>query len=68
MPAPSPGPELSSIASAVDELAGRVTRIAEESAGTELDWLASNLFDVERSLLDAGRRLEAVKANLRSRD
>jgi len=53
----SPGPELSSITTALSDITRRVTAIAEQSQGTRLDWLSSTLFDVERSLVDATRRL-----------
>lgn len=56
----SPGPELSSIATALGEITRRVTAIAERSVGSELDWLSSSLFDAERSLVDATRRLSAA--------
>jgi len=63
----SPGPELSSITTALGEITRRVTTIAERSQGTELDWLSSTLFDVERSLLDATRRLSSATTSLRQR-
>jgi hypothetical protein len=63
-----PGPELSSITTALGDITRRVTAIAEQSQGTELDWLSSTLFDVERSLVDATRRLSAATTALRTRD
>jgi len=63
----SPGPELSSITTALGEITRRVTTIAERSQGTELDWLSSTLFDVERSLRDATRRLSSATTSLRQR-
>jgi hypothetical protein len=48
-----------------DELAARVTRIAEQSDGGELDWLVTDLFEVERSLGEARRRLHRVGERLR---
>jgi len=68
-PAPSsPAPELSSITTALADITRRVTTIAERSQGTELDWLASTLFDVERALKDATRRLSSATTALRNRD
>jgi hypothetical protein len=66
--AASPRAELSSIATALDDLAGRVTRIAEASAGTDLDWLATDLYEAERSLGEARRRLARAGERLRRRD
>ncbi|HEX7277184.1 MAG TPA: hypothetical protein VF244_07390 [Acidimicrobiales bacterium] len=64
----SPGPELSSITTALSDITRRVTTIAERSQGTELDWLSSTLFDVERSLVDATRRLSSAITTLGKRD
>ena len=64
----SPGPELSSITTALGDMTRRVTAIAERSQGTELDWLSSTLFDVERALVDATRRLSLATTALRSRE
>lgn len=61
----SPQAQLSSITTALDDLARRVTEIAEQSTGTELDWLATDLFEVERSLGEARRRLTRVGERLR---
>ena len=49
--------ELSSLATALDELARRITAIAEALAGTASDDVAAGLFDVERALGAARRRL-----------
>ena len=49
--------ELSSLATALDELARRITAIAESLAGTASDDVAAGLFDVERALGAARRRL-----------
>ena len=67
-PSSSPGPELSSITTALSDITRRVTAIAERSEGSELDWLASTLFDVERALIDATRRLSSATTALRNRD
>ncbi len=64
---PNPAPELSSISTALDDLRRRVTAIAEGASGTDLDWVASNLFEVERSLGEAGRRLGTVMAGIAKR-
>ncbi|MDQ1374049.1 MAG: hypothetical protein QOJ09_1387 [Actinomycetota bacterium] len=53
----APTAELSSLATALDELTGRVTRIADELTGTEHDLMAGELFEVERALGAAQRRL-----------
>jgi len=63
---PGPGPELSSITTALGDITRRVTAIAERSQGGELDWLSSTLFAVERSLIDATRRLSSATTALRS--
>jgi hypothetical protein len=56
----SAGPELSSVATALDDLTRQVTRIAEELAGAEREDLGKELFEAERALLGAGRRLAKV--------
>ena len=58
--------EISSLTTALQELARRVTAIAERSAGTESDRLAQELFEVERALGEALRRLSAVSQSLGS--
>jgi hypothetical protein len=57
-----PGAQLSSMATALDELAARLTALADASAGTDDDWAAKELFEVERSLGEARRRLAKVTA------
>ena len=57
--------ELSSLASLLDDLTRRVTDIAERSSGTDDDWLAVELFQVERSLGEARRRLAPVGDRMR---
>jgi hypothetical protein len=52
-----PGPELSSISTALEDLLRRVTAMAEEMTGTEADAVAQELFAVERSLGATHRRL-----------
>lgn len=59
--------ELSSLATALEELRRRITAIAERRAGdfTEPDELATALFEVERSLGDAVRRLQRAVDRMR---
>lgn len=57
VPAAVPGAELSSLATALDDLTRRVTAIAESLADTQADWVAHDLFAVERSLRAGHRRL-----------
>ena len=52
--------ELSSIRTALEELTQRITGLAEGHSGDEDDPLAQGLFDVERVLGDALRRLERI--------
>jgi len=63
--AASPQAELSSIATALDELSRRVTAIAERSAGTDLDWLATDMYEGERALREARRRVDRSVGRLR---
>ncbi len=51
--------ELSSLATALDELTRRVTALAEGVANEQHD-LATELYEVERSLNGARRRLSKV--------
>ena len=64
-PATVPGPELSSVATALDDLTRRLTAIAEGLANTQADWVAQDLFAVERSLHAAHRRLTTLNERLR---
>jgi hypothetical protein len=59
-PTTGAGAQLSSVATGLAELTARVTDIAEALARTDRDDLAAELFEVERSLLTAGRRLTKV--------
>lgn len=52
-----PRAELSSVATALDELARRVTAIAEGMSRSRDENLAVELYEVERSLTGARRRL-----------
>lgn len=58
---PGAAAELSSLRTALGELADRITAIAEHHQGTEADTLAQDLFQVERSLREGLRRLEAAQ-------
>lgn len=51
---------LSSVSSALGELTARVTAIAEQLSGTTRDDQAAALYEVERSLTAATRRLDQV--------
>jgi hypothetical protein len=64
-PAAIPAPELSSVATALDELTRRVTAMGEGLANTQADWVAQDLFAVERSLRAAHRRLLTLNERLR---
>jgi hypothetical protein len=52
--------ELSSVSTAVEELLKRVTEIAEGLAPLERDAVGPDLYDVERSLRSAQRRLRRI--------
>jgi hypothetical protein len=54
---PASSAELSSIATALDELTRRLVAIADQAASEHDDETASELFAVERALKGAGRRL-----------
>jgi hypothetical protein len=69
-----PGPELSSMTATLQDVARRVVALAEGSAGTEADTVvgpsgtrsvSQELFEVERSLNEAVRRLSALTDALR---
>ena len=60
----SAGPELSSITSALEGLNQRITALAESLHGTERDDLGAALFEVERSLDTALRRLDKIVSAL----
>ena len=55
-----PTAELSSLATALDELTGRVTAMANDLSGSPRDDVAVELFEVERSLVGARRRLARI--------
>lgn len=64
-PVPVPAPELSSLATALEDLTKRVTAIAEGLANTDADWAAQDLFAVERSLRAGHRRLSTLNERVR---
>lgn len=49
--------ELSSVATALEELLGRVTGIADDIARSQQETLSTELYEVERTLSTAHRRL-----------
>lgn len=59
--------ELSSIATALDELTRRLTAHAEAADADKDDETAKELFAIERALLGAGRRLSRLTATLKRR-
>jgi hypothetical protein len=52
--------DLSSISSALDELRSRIEAIADRARDQRQDDVASTLYDVERALTGAVRRLDTV--------
>jgi len=52
--------ELSTVATQIDDLIARVTEVAERHHGTDEDAVAVRLFEVERSLMSAGRGLQSA--------
>jgi len=61
----SAGPELSSVATALGELTDRIGELAERLAREARDDLATALYEVERSVAAASRRLESMVDELR---
>lgn len=58
-------PQLSSVSTALSELTERVTALAESLSSSQREDLAAALYEVERALTSAGRRLDQVVAELR---
>jgi hypothetical protein len=56
--------ELSSLATSLEDLVRRVTGIADSLAGTERDSVAGSLYEVERTLGEAARRLTRLVDSL----
>lgn len=52
--------ELAPLATALDELTQRITVLAESYGGANDDQLSTELFEIERSLLQAARRLDRL--------
>lgn len=52
--------ELSTVSTQIDELVARITEVAERFHGTDEDAVAVRLFEVERSLMSAGRNLRSA--------
>ncbi len=57
-------PELSSMSTALDDLARRVGAMADDLAGEQREQLTAALFEVERSLRNAQRRLSKLVDDL----
>ena len=60
LPSSSPAAELSSLATALDELSQRVTAIADAYAAARRDDLAGELYSAERALSGVRRNLRRV--------
>lgn len=58
-------PQLSSVSTALTELTARIASLGEELSGHQRDDVASALFEIERSLATAGRRLDQLVTDLR---
>lgn len=56
--------QLSSLSTALDDLTERITALADGYQGTPRDDVASDLYDVERNLHAAARRLRSLVARL----
>ena len=57
--------ELSALATTLDDLTARVTSAADRYQGTPRADVADGLYEVERSLLSAARKLERVLRTMR---
>ena len=55
--------ELSSAATLLDDLTGRVGRLAMDAASHDDELVAGELFEVERSMTAATRRIERLLRN-----
>jgi hypothetical protein len=56
----TPRAELSSLATGMDELLSRVTAIAEQLHGPDQEVVGPELYEVERTLRSAQRRLSRI--------
>jgi hypothetical protein len=54
------GSQLASLATALDELTTRITGLAERYGGSNDDQVSTELFEIERSLQQAVRRLDRL--------
>ncbi|MFL6206303.1 MAG: hypothetical protein ACJ739_13240 [Acidimicrobiales bacterium] len=52
--------QLSSLSTALDDLSKRVTELADQFQGSPREDVAADLYEVERHLASAGRRLRSV--------
>jgi len=52
--------QLSSLSTALDDLSRRVTELADQLKGSPREDVAADLYEVERHLMAAGRRLKSV--------
>jgi hypothetical protein len=52
--------QLTSVGTALDELTRRVTELAETYAGSAEEQVAGELYEIERTLQQAARRLERI--------
>jgi hypothetical protein len=57
--------ELSALASTLDDLANRVTAVADRYRTSTRPDVAEGLYEVERSLITASRQLERVVRSMR---
>jgi len=57
--------ELSALATSLDDLTRRITTMADRFARTPRTDVADSLYEVERSLLTAARKLDRVERSLR---
>jgi Mg2+ and Co2+ transporter CorA len=53
--------QLSSLSTALDDLAKRITELAEQYQGSPREDVAADLYEVERHLVAATRRLKALR-------
>ena len=52
--------QLSSLSTALDDLSRRITQLADQLQGSSREDVAADLYEVERHLLAATRRLRAI--------
>ncbi len=57
--------ELSALATTLEDLATRITAVADRFRGSTRPDVAEGLYEVERSLLTAARQLERVMRSMR---